>query len=148
VRLTGTTPAAPDDDGCADPALGAALASGDDAAVVTALFSARLLVPVVAVPAAEGEAEMAVPALVSAAGRALPAFSSYDEVRAWHPDARPVPMAGVRVLVAAKEEGYDGVVIDVAGAHPFAISGTVLDQLAAAARAVASSSAANVQVVR
>lgn len=117
--MPGTTPAAPDDTGAADPLLAAALAGGDAGEIRRRLLTARLLVPVVAMPAdarAGGEAEMAVPALVNGDGRrALPVFSSYDALRAWRPDARPVPMNGSRVLAGAAAERYDGVVLDVAG---------------------------------
>jgi hypothetical protein len=119
VRLPGTTPAAPDDDGRCDPALAAVLAGGDANEVGAALLRARLLLPVLALPG-DGEADMAVPALVNAdGGRALPVFSSYDALRAWRADARPVPMSGARVMAGARAEGYDGVVLDVAGPHPF-----------------------------
>jgi len=115
VRLPGTTPADPDDVGAADPVLAGALAADDHEAVCAALLTARLLVPVVAMPDA-GEAEMAVPALIGADGRrALPVFSSYDAVRAWRADARPVPMPGERVLAGAVAEGYAAIVVDVAG---------------------------------
>jgi hypothetical protein len=138
--IPGTTPADPEDRGDADPALVAALASDDDATIGPALLRARLLVPVVAVPAeqpAVGEAEMAVPALVAADGRrALPVFSSYDALRAWQPEARPVPMAGSRVVAAAVEEGYDGVVLDVAGPASYTLTGDLLQVLAEAARAL------------
>jgi len=118
-RLPGTTPADPDDDGSVDPALAAVLSTGDSAEVSIVLLSSRLLVPVIAMPG-DGEAEMAVPALVNAdGGRALPVFSSYDALRAWRADARPVPMSGARVMAGARAEGYEGVVLDVAGPHPF-----------------------------
>jgi len=117
--LPGTTPSAPDDDGAVDPTLAPLLVTGTTEEVGIALLSARLLVPVVAMPA-DGEAEMAVPALVNEAGkRALPVFSSYAALRAWRADARPVPMSGARVMAGARAEGYDGVVLDVAGPHPF-----------------------------
>jgi hypothetical protein len=113
--LPGVTPADPDDTGAADPALRAAIAARDTAAVGAALPGSRLLVPVVAVPDA-GEATMAVPALVNAGGaRALPAFTGLDALHAWRPDARPVPMVGARVIAAVVAEGYDGLVLDVAG---------------------------------
>lgn len=119
MLLPGTTPADPDDDGSADPALAAALSAGDSAEVGVVLLSSRLLVPVVAIPG-DGEADMAVPALINADGRrALPVFSSYDALRAWQPEARPVPMSGARVMAAARAEGYDGVVLDVAGPQAF-----------------------------
>jgi hypothetical protein len=120
--MAGTTPADPDDRGDADPTLAAALAAGDDARIRALLPAARLIVPVTAVPSI-GEAEMAVPLLVNAAGeRALPVFTGVDTLRAWRPDARPVPMAGARVLAAAVAEGYDGVVVDVAGPVPFTLT--------------------------
>jgi hypothetical protein len=131
--LPGTTPADPDDRGEADPALAAALAADDAAAVARLLPVTRLLVPVVAMPAS-GEAEMAVPALVNADGqRGLPVFSSVAALQAWQPDARPVPMAGSRVLAAAVEEGYDGLVVDVAGPHPFELAADELQTLVRAA---------------
>ena len=117
--LPGTTPAAPDDTGEVDPVLAPLLATATTEQVGAALLNARLLVPVVAMPSDEGDAEMAVPALVNEAGkRALPVFSSYDALRAWRADARPVPMSGARVMAGARAEGYDGVVLDIAGPHP------------------------------
>jgi hypothetical protein len=118
VILPGTTPAAPDDKGDVDPVLQLLLASGSTEEVGVAMLGARLLVPVVAMKS-EGDADMAVPALVNEAGkRALPVFSSYDALRAWRADARPVPMTGARVMAGARAEGYDGVVLDVAGPRP------------------------------
>jgi len=116
--IPGTTPSDPDDAGDVDPALASLLQAGSTEEVGLALLNARLLVPIVAMPG-EGDADMAVPALVNEAGeRALPVFSSYDALRAWQADARPVPMTGARVMAAARAEGYDGVVLDVAGPHP------------------------------
>ena len=134
--IPGTTPAAPDDTGDADPALAAALAEGSPGTIRLALLRARLLVPVVALRS-EGEADMAVPALVDAAGRrALPVFSSYAALRAWRADARPVPMPGARAVAAAEAEHHDGMVLDVAGPAPHTVAGDDLRALAAAARAV------------
>jgi len=148
VRLPGTTPAAPDDDGAADPHLLAVLAGGDPVAISVAMLSARLLVPVVALPVPGGDAEMAVPALVAEDGRrALPAFSSYDALQAWRPDARPVPMPGARVLAGAAAEGYDGVVLDVAGPVSHTVSGADLQALAGAARALLSNPGARISPV-
>jgi hypothetical protein len=132
--IPGTTPAVPDDEGSADPALVDALAAGRTADIGVALLRARLLLPVVAVPS-EGEADMAVPALVDDEGRrALPVFSSYDALRAWQPDGRPVPMPGARVLAAAADEGYVGVVLDVAGPMSHTVTGQDLAALTAAGR--------------
>jgi hypothetical protein len=117
-------PAGPEDLGEADPRLVTALESGDVAAVRATLLEVRVLVPVVAIagaaagrgPGPDAGAEMAVPRLVNAEGRhALPVFSSYDTLRAWRPDGRPVPMPGAQAVAAAISEGYDAVVLDVAG---------------------------------
>jgi hypothetical protein len=159
TSLPGTTPAHPDDDGAADPALAAALAAADEspercAAARTLLLRSRLLVPVVAVAvgrAADGEekaAEMAVPGLVGADGRrALPAFTSYAALRAWRADARPVPMPGARVLAGAAQEGYAAVVVDVAGPVTHVVEGADLAGLARAALGLATGEAGDVVVV-
>jgi hypothetical protein len=111
-----------DDVGAADPALTAALSSGDLAAVRVGMLRARLLVPVTATAEESTAVEMAVPRLVGADGRhALPVFTSYDSLRAWQAEARPVPMAGEQVLAAAVSEGYDAVILDVAGPVPFVL---------------------------
>jgi hypothetical protein len=110
------------DDGAADQVLAAALQAHDEERIVELLPGARLLVPVVARPVEGAEAEMAVPHLVNADGaRALPVFTCLDSLRAWAPSARPVPMTGAQVLAAALDEGYDGVVVDVAGPAPFTL---------------------------
>jgi hypothetical protein len=143
--IVGTTPARPDDTGAADPQLAAALATDDPARVGVALLQARLIVPVTAAPVEDGDAEMAVPVLVAADGRrALPVFSSYDALRAWRADARPVPMHGARVFAAAAAEGYDGVVVDVAGPHPHSVEGGALSSLARAAEAVTANPGARI----
>ncbi len=114
------------DDGTASPALLAALASApDDTALMEAVRSARLLVPVVAAPTevdtsgvhpVETSVDMAAVTLVAPDGRrALPVFSGLDSLRAWDPDARPVPVTSARVGQAAVAEGCDVVVVDVAG---------------------------------
>ena len=134
MRLPGTTPADPSDTGGADEELAAALAARDVDRVHARLPHARLLVPVVAVPAEEsaGEAEMAVPLLVNDDGaRALPVFTCLDSLQLWRADARPVPMPGARVLAAAIAEGYDGVVVDVAGPVSFTVQAANLARLLA-----------------
>lgn len=119
MRLPGTTPAAPDDTGEADPRLTAALDGGDVREVAAVLLQVRVLLPVVAVASEHGEADMAVPALVGTDGaRALPVFSSVATLRAWRGSARPVPMSGERVVAGAAGEGYAAIVVDVAGPAP------------------------------
>jgi len=133
--LPGVTPSEPDDAGEADPGLLAALLAGDVAGIRGLLLTARLLVPVVAMPVKGNEAEMAVPALMHADGaKALPVFSSYDALRSWREDARPVPMSGARVFAGATAEGYDAVVVDIAGPAVHAVEDEDLHHLAETAR--------------
>lgn len=142
--IPGTTPAAPDDDGRVDPHLAPLLAQSAPRELELAMLHARLLLPVVAVKAA-GESDMAVPALVNDHGRrALPVFSSYDSLRRWRSDARPVPMSGTRVFCGAAAEGYDGVVLDVAGPHVHVIGTDELLLLADLARRLEASPEAGV----
>lgn len=128
--LPGVTPSAPDDRGEPDAELAAAIAAADRPGVHARLPHARLLVPVVAVPS-EGEADMAVPTLINAAGqRGLPVFTGLATLAEWRADARPVPMSGARVIAAALEERYDGLVIDVAGPTAFILEPAELRLLA------------------
>src|SRR5699024_2193570 len=94
------------DDGSPDAHLAPALALEDDGerlrAVVAALAEARVLVPVVAhldEPARSGQ-KQAGAAMVTVStpdGRAaIPVFSGMDSLRAWRPDARPVPVPAPR----------------------------------------------------
>jgi len=104
-----------EDRGEADPRLTAALESGDVATVASVLLEVRVLVPIVATGESTG-AEMAVPRLINDEGQhALPVFSSYEALRAWRTESRPVPMTGAEAVAAAIAEGYDAVVLDVAG---------------------------------
>lgn len=44
--------------------------------------------------------------------RVLPVFASVEAMSRWNPDARPVPADGVRVALAAADEGTDLIVLD------------------------------------
>jgi hypothetical protein len=111
-----------DDVGDADPELVAALESGDVGAIRQRLLLARVLVPIVALGEESTAVEMAVPRLVGDDGRhALPVFTSYDALRAWQPESRPVPMSGEQAIAAAIAERYDAVIVDVAGPIPHLI---------------------------
>jgi hypothetical protein len=97
-----------DDNGAADPRVTAALAAyyagqGSEQDALTALAAARLLVPVVAVPAddpavkgdraAEGDknSQMVLPTLIGRDGRpAVLAFTGLDTLARWRPNARPI----------------------------------------------------------
>ena len=127
-----------DDDGAADPRVQAALAAyhagqGSEQEALTALAAARLLVPVVAVLAAEGDknSEMALPTLIGQDGRpAVLAFTGLGTLARWRTNARPVPAEADRVWRAAVADGC-AVVIDVAGPVPLAVEGARLAALAA-----------------
>jgi len=114
------------DDGSADPVLAAALAQGDDGAMLAALTRARLLVPVVAMLgeveydenglARDKTSDMAVALLQGHDGRqALLAFTSTESLARWSPGARPMPAQAQLVATAAIQEGAAAIVIDVAG---------------------------------
>ncbi|TXL63005.1 SseB family protein [Aeromicrobium terrae] len=110
-------PAFPDDDGEAYPELARAL--GDETAVAAVLPDVRVFVPVVAllgdVPAdGDKEADMAAVLMTGADGRqALLTFSSVDAMRAWNPEARPVPVWGRDAARAALDEGASALLVDL-----------------------------------
>ncbi|GAA2728691.1 SseB family protein [Cellulomonas aerilata] len=122
------------DDGSADPAVVSALrryAEGSTALadVVTVLAPSRVLVPVLAqLEAAEvvehdgrehtvdKEASAGIVAVRTPDGRtAMPVFTSMAAMRAWHPDARPVPTDAARAALSAVGEGWEVVVVDPGG---------------------------------
>jgi hypothetical protein len=126
-----------DDDGSAPPALLAALQhfrdhSGDEVTVIDAVRGARLLIPLVAKLGESGvndhgvtvdkSAELSIVTVVGPDGRnVLPVFSSVDAMQRWNPQARPVPADGVRVALAAADEGTDLVVLDATSPTEFVI---------------------------
>ncbi|SKB58139.1 SseB protein N-terminal domain-containing protein [Arthrobacter sp. 49Tsu3.1M3] len=122
-----------DDDGTADAGYLAALSSlaagtGDEAAVVAALATARVFVPILAQLAEEGEAaagphgdplhsdkqaDMALVTLKAPDGRtAMPVFTSAASLTAWHPEARPVAVYAARAALSAVAEGAELLVLD------------------------------------
>ena len=139
-------PRFPGDDGSAGPQVTAALAayaagSGSEHAVLAALDSARLMVPVVALLTETGEpgpgglrrdksSEMALPTVIGHDGRAaLPAFTSAAALARWRPGARPVPVPAAQVWQSGARDA-SAVVIDIAGPVPFAVDGARLAALA------------------
>lgn len=141
LGITGGDPSFRNDDGRAREDVVTALADfaaghGTEHAVLTALASSRLLVPVVA--AIQGErpiqgekaSEMAMPTLIGFDGRrAVPAFTSLESLTRWQSDARPVPVTALAVWQSAIADSC-AVVIDVAGPVPFAVEGARLAALA------------------
>ena len=114
---------------------------GSEHAVLAALDSARLMVPVVALLAAadvpgpgglprEKSSEMALPTVIGSDGRAaLPAFTSAASLARWRPEARPVPVPAAQVWQSGAEDA-NAVVVDIAGPVPFAVDGARLAALA------------------
>jgi hypothetical protein len=117
-----------DDDGTADAGYLAAVAAlvdgtGDEAAVVASLATARVFIPIIAQLgeeaagvdglAADKQADMALVTLKAADGRtAVPAFTSADALAAWHPEARPVAVYAARAALSAVAEGAELLVLD------------------------------------
>jgi hypothetical protein len=93
------------------------------------LLNARVLAPIVAVlgeaeevPDDQGRnlrrdknSDMALVTLVAPDGtRALPVFTSVEALVSWNPEARPMPVAFPRACAAAKAEGAEVVLVDLA----------------------------------
>lgn len=136
-----------DDDGAADAGYLAALdalaaGTGDEAAVVASLATARVFVPIVARLAEEGEgvagqegkkqhgeelqgdkqADMALVTLQAPDGRtALPVFTSAGALAAWHAEARPVAVYAALAALSAVAEGAELLVLDPGSAATFVV---------------------------
>lgn len=116
------------DNGLIEPKLEAALAAlvagtGSEQQVHAALAEARVYIAVVAQLAAGGlgehgftedkEADMALVTLTAPDGRkALPVFSSVDNLQAWHAEARPVAVYAPRAALSAVSEEAQMLVLD------------------------------------
>lgn len=125
------------DDGSADAALLAALTAfrageGDQAAVVEAYRSARLLIPLIAEKGDVGIGAHGLPvdktqdlSIVTVAApdgrRVLPVFTSVQSLARWDAAARPVPADGVRTALAAADDDTDLIVIDAGSATEFVL---------------------------
>ena len=126
------------DDGSIDPALAAALEQpGDDRALMAALATARLLVPIVAAPAegsppgSDANADMAVITLTAPDGaRALPVFSGTGALAQWDPAARPSPVVAAMAARAAIAERCDSMVLDLGSAHEVTVRPSMVWALA------------------
>lgn len=144
------SPAFPGDDGRIDARLAAAFAAGSDGsdAVVGALCSVRVFVPVIAllgeVPAeGDKDADLAAVFMTGADGRkALLAFSSVEAMTAWNPEARPVPIFGHDAGRAALDEGAGALLLDLGGPQFTVVETDDLTHLAAGHRLVQSAAGA------
>lgn len=124
------------DDGGPDPIVRAALACvGDQVSysrAVVALCASRLLMPIVASgddtahPDPNRHAEMAAVTLVDGGTTHLLAFTGMDALRAWKPDARPVPCHLDELAASVEPAGATELLLDLAGPTPFVLGGDLL----------------------
>lgn len=136
-----------DDDGAVDPAAAEALVGyavdpdARHAATLAVLQGTRVLVPVVTRAttvehderglARDKEAETAAVLMRGRDGRlALLAFTGQEPMRAWNPDARPVPVLLREAAGAAVDEGAQALVLDVSGPVLLVVQGDDLQALA------------------
>lgn len=134
------------DDGSADPKLITALnhfqsQTAGPEAVVEAIKTARLLVPLVAQlgeseMGAHGQtvdksADLSIVSVASPDGQtALPVFSSVAAMQVWDAKARPVPIEASRVALAAASEKNGRIILDPGSATEFAIRQTAFRAIA------------------
>ena len=127
------------DDGRAPEALAGAIRrfrAGDagQGEVVAEFGRARLLIPLLAELgddatevgahglAVDKSQELSIVTVQGPDGRrVLPVFASVDAMAAWNPSARPVPADGVRVALAAADDGTDLVVLDPGSPSEFVL---------------------------
>lgn len=129
------------DTGAADPRLRELLADPSEPTaqreIVDLLASGRLLIPVVANLDAKDESgadkhsHMATVTITNQQGhKALICFTGVDSVTRWRPDARPIPVSGPEAAQAALQEDCHALLLDIAGPHQHAVTGTGLWALA------------------
>lgn len=134
------------DVGSADPKLITALnnfqsQTAGPEAVVEAIKTARLLVPLVAqlgesAMGAHGQtvdksADLSIVSVASPDGQtALPVFSSVAAMQVWDAKARPVPIEASRVALAAASEKNGRIILDPGTATEFAIRQTAFRAIA------------------
>ncbi|MGC1207341.1 MAG: SseB family protein, partial [Ornithinimicrobium sp.] len=77
----------------------------DDIELVRAVSQARLIIPIVAVPGEDASSDMAAVTLSAPDGRkALPAFTSAEQLARWDARSRPVPVSAQRAALAGVQE--------------------------------------------
>lgn len=129
------------DDGSPDPLTRDAIANARDQVgyirALVALCTSRLLMPIVATgdeggdgPDPDRHAEMAAVTLEEDGDVHLLAFTGIDSMRAWNPQARPVPCLLDELCATVAAAGAARLLLDVAGPVPFVIAGEALDLLA------------------
>jgi len=135
------------DAGEASPVVAAALSAYASersryAETLAVLLEARVLVPVVAILgevehddaglAHDKSSDMATVLMTGRDGRtALLAFTGTEQLEAWDPEARPVPVACALAAQSAIQDGADALVVDIAGPVTFVVEGEDLTRIAA-----------------
>lgn len=95
------------------------------ATAISVLASVRLLVPLLAEAGDTGitpegrtvekSQELSIVTVAASDGRrVMPVFSSTDAMRRWNPTARPIPVPGPQLAVAAAQEETDLIIVDPA----------------------------------
>lgn len=131
----------------------AAAAAGDwealaeaHAEAILSLSRCRVLVPLLAEAGdigltpegrtVEKTQELSIVTIAAPDGRAaLPVFSSVEAMRAWNPQARPIPVPGPQAALAAAQEGTDLVIVDPGTpAREFGVRRTALEAMATGER--------------
>jgi hypothetical protein len=111
------------------------------ARAIAAITSSRLLAPLVAEAGDVGFTDDGLKvdktqelALVYVGGpngeKTLPVFSNVAAMRAWNPDARPIPVDGLRVAASAVHDGAEMVVVDPGAETEMAIRAKTLEAMA------------------
>jgi hypothetical protein len=124
------------DQGDGDPALLAALTNPqDELSLMRAVAGARLLVPIVAIPADPGlpddSTDMAVVTLTAPDGqRVFPLFSSVATLSAWDATARPSPVTSARAAQGAVSERCDLMLLDCGSEHELVLRPSMVWALA------------------
>ncbi|MEO7588310.1 MAG: SseB family protein [Arachnia sp.] len=102
---------------------------------VVALCASRLLMPIVASGDDTGHsdphrhAEMAAVTLSDGGSIHLLAFTGMDALRAWRPDARPVPCHLDELAASVAPAGAAHLLLDLAGPSPLVLEGEVLSMI-------------------
>lgn len=119
-------------------------------AVIHTLSTTRLLIPLLAEagevgltpegkPVDKTQELSIVTVLAPDRRRALPVFTSVASMRAWNPEARPIPVPGPQAALAAAQDGTDLIIVDPGTPDlEFGVRRTQLEALALGERPVPS----------
>ena len=135
-----------DDDGSPDPVTRSIIAGVQDQhsyiRALVALCTTRFLMPIVATgdetghPDVDRHAETAAVTLSDEGVTYLLAFTGIDSLKAWNPDARPVPCLLDELAASVHQAGATQLLVDCAGPTPIVVAGDALAQFAEGFRLV------------